>query len=440
MRDLSVTTTPLASTLLAIRDFSPTVYAGYTTLNGLKQLTAGTPLTDAVIAQGTRLTAAETLAAPLTSLTSTLIAVRNLTAGTPLYTTVTGYNTRLTALENLSGSPSSTLYTTLTGHSTTLSDVGTRLSAAENLNGTATTLTSTVKQVRDLTSGTPLFTAVDGLRTLASGTALTDAVIGMRDMSVTGSALVTAVKQSQTDAALLFQQAKLAYANDSALAASTAALQSRLSSASVTLSFALPVLGGYDTGVALADWHSAIRATAFNNGKMPAFTVPAGAGGKYALQAGGRLHGLSSTDYYWIMYARLFRGGAMVDDLCFSISGGASGAQPGIMRGDISTTCSWAGTLLAGDVVKLMYLVSGTTPNSAEFGLGQGNVNGAQWFVRAHSTAAETAAATSTHEQPGKDVSSRMCVSRCSSLFLSPGSGPIRSSLPRRALSHFEHE
>jgi hypothetical protein len=177
MRDLTVTTTPLVSTLL-----------------GLKLLTAGTTLTDAVIAQGTRLTAAETLAAPLTSLTTTLIAVRDFTPGTFLYTNVSGYNTRLiavetlnsvgstalytavtgqgtrlTALENMSGTPNSTLYTTVTGY-------GTRLAAAENLNGVATTLTNTVKQVRDLNSGTPLFTVVDNMRTLAAGTSLTNTV------------------------------------------------------------------------------------------------------------------------------------------------------------------------------------------------------------------------------------------------------------------------
>jgi hypothetical protein len=173
------------------------------------------------------LTAAETLAAPLTTLTSTLIAVRNFTSGTQLYTTVTGYNTRLTALENLSGTPSSTLYTTLTSHTSTLTDVGTRLTAAENLNGVTTTLTTVVKAVRDLTAGytitdaligmrdltvttTPIastllairdfsptvyvgYTTLNGLKSLTAGTTLTDAVIGMRDMSVTGSALVTSI-------------------------------------------------------------------------------------------------------------------------------------------------------------------------------------------------------------------------------------------------------
>jgi hypothetical protein len=144
----------LTNTVLATRDFTPTAYAGYTTLNGLKSLTGGTALTDAV------------------------------------------------------------------------NDHETRLLAAENLNGVATTLTNTVKQVRDLTTGTPLFTAVDGLRTLTAGTTLTNTVIGLRDMTAAGGSLVTAVKQSQFDVTLLFAQTQQSFANDSALSARLLAAES----------------------------------------------------------------------------------------------------------------------------------------------------------------------------------------------------------------------
>jgi hypothetical protein len=178
--------TELSGRVTAAEQMSGTATPLTTTVKALRDLTAGSPLTDALIGM-------RDMSVTTTPLVSTLISVRDFTSGTPLYTTISGYNTRLIALENLSGSPSSTLYTTLTGHTSTLSIYGTRLSAAENLNGTATTLTNTVKQVRDLTTGTPLFTAVDGLHTLAAGTSLTDAVIGMRDMSVAGSTLVTSI-------------------------------------------------------------------------------------------------------------------------------------------------------------------------------------------------------------------------------------------------------
>jgi hypothetical protein len=81
----------------------------------------------------------------------------------------------------------------------------------------ATVLTNTVKQVRDLTSGTPLFTAVDGLRTLTAGTTLTNTVVGLRDMTAAGGSIVTAVKQAQTDATALYALTKQAFANDTAL-------------------------------------------------------------------------------------------------------------------------------------------------------------------------------------------------------------------------------
>jgi hypothetical protein len=76
----------------------------------------------------------------------------------------------------------------------------TRLSAAEDINGVPTTLTNTIKQVRDLTAGTTLYTAVNNMRTLVSGTTLTNTVIALRDGTGT-SALVTSVKALQTSAA-----------------------------------------------------------------------------------------------------------------------------------------------------------------------------------------------------------------------------------------------
>jgi hypothetical protein len=159
--NLSGVASTLTNTVKQVRDLT-TGTPLYTAVNNMRTMVAGTALTNAVIGM-------RDMSVSTSTLVSTLIAVRDFTSGTPLYTTVTGYNTRLTAVETLSGTPTSTLYTTVTGY-------GTRLSAAENLNGIATTLTDTVKQVRDLTSGTPLYTAVNNMRTLVAGTALTNAV------------------------------------------------------------------------------------------------------------------------------------------------------------------------------------------------------------------------------------------------------------------------
>jgi hypothetical protein len=223
MRDLSVTTTTLASTLLAIRDFTPTAFLGYTTLNGIKSLTAGTTLTntliairdftptaftgyttlnglkslsagtvltDAVLAQGTRLSAAENLNGVATPLTDTVKQVRDLASGTPLYTAVNNMRTLVSG---------TALTDAVNGHEI-------RLLAAENLNGISTNLTNTVKQVRDLTSGTALYTAVNNMRTLVSGTPLTDAVLALRDYTPTSylgyttlnSALATIASHTST--------------------------------------------------------------------------------------------------------------------------------------------------------------------------------------------------------------------------------------------------
>jgi hypothetical protein len=228
--NLNGTATALTTTVKQVRDLT-TGTALFSAVNGLRTLTAGTALTNTVLglrdltaaggsmvtavkqaqtnvtalsvqmtqayandtALADRLSAAETISAPMTALTATLTAVRDFTSGTPLYTIVTGYNTRLTALETLSGTPTSTLYTTVSGY-------GTRLSAAENLNGAATPLTNTVKQVRDLTTGTPLFTAVNDMRTLVAGSNLTDTLLALRD-GTGNSALVTSLHSLQNHSA-----------------------------------------------------------------------------------------------------------------------------------------------------------------------------------------------------------------------------------------------
>jgi hypothetical protein len=121
-----------ATRLSAAENLNGTATPLTTAVQSVRDLSAGYPITDALIGM-------RDLSVTTTTLVSTLIAVRDLSSGTPLYTTVTGYNTRLTAVENLSGTPTSTLHTTVIAY-------GTRISAAENLNGTATTLTDTVKQ------------------------------------------------------------------------------------------------------------------------------------------------------------------------------------------------------------------------------------------------------------------------------------------------------
>jgi len=176
---LGLPSTPLTETLAAVRDLS----AGtplYTAVNNLRTLTPGTMLTD------------------------TLIQVRDLNAGTPLYTAVTDQNTRLTAAESLSGVPSSALYTAVTGLQSTVSGQGTRLTAAEggltdlttrvaaaeNLNGTATTLTTTVLALRDLTGGSTLVTTVTGLRDNSGSSALVTTLGSLRNKTDTGSVLI----------------------------------------------------------------------------------------------------------------------------------------------------------------------------------------------------------------------------------------------------------
>jgi len=187
--------------------------------------TAATALT-------TRVSAAENLDGTATTLTTTVIGLRDLTATTAplvsrfltaesrlasLNTTVGGYGTRLTAAEGtattLTGrvtaaesaataldtrvssaeSAATTLTSRVSAAESAATALATRVSAAENLNGVPTTLTTAMLAVRDLTSGTPLYTVVDNLRTLTAGTTLTDAVIGLRDLTATSSTLVTAI-------------------------------------------------------------------------------------------------------------------------------------------------------------------------------------------------------------------------------------------------------
>jgi hypothetical protein len=160
MRDLSITTTPLASTLMAVRNLTSGTPL-YSAVNGMRTLTAGTPLTD------------------------TLIAIRDFTP-----TAFTGYTT-------LNGLKSLTAGTVLTD---AVLAQGTRITAAENLNGVATSLTDTVKQVRDFTSGTPLYTAVNNMRTLVAGSNLTDTLLALRD-GTGNSALVTSLHSLQNHSA-----------------------------------------------------------------------------------------------------------------------------------------------------------------------------------------------------------------------------------------------
>jgi len=176
---LGLPSTPLTVTLAAVRDLSSGTPL-YTAIDNLRTLTPGTTLTD------------------------TLIQVRDLTSGTPLYTAVTDLNTRLTAAESLSGAPSSALYTAVTGLQSTVSGQGTRLTAAEggltdlttrvaaaeNLNGTATTLTTTVLALRDLTGGSTLVTTVTGLRDNSGSSALVTTLGSLRNKTDTGSALI----------------------------------------------------------------------------------------------------------------------------------------------------------------------------------------------------------------------------------------------------------
>jgi hypothetical protein len=76
MRDMSVPTSALVSTLISVRDF-----------------TSGTPLYTTVTGYNTRLVAAENLNGIATTLTNTVKQVRDLTTGTPLYTAVDGLRT-----------------------------------------------------------------------------------------------------------------------------------------------------------------------------------------------------------------------------------------------------------------------------------------------------------------------------------------------------------
>jgi hypothetical protein len=209
MRTL-VAGTALTDAVLAIRDFTPTAFLGYTTLNGIKSIAAGQPITDALIGM-------RDMSVTTTTLVSTLLAVRDLTSGTPLYSAVNNMRTlvagttltdTLIALRDVTPTAYAS-YTTLNGlksltPGTTLTDAvlaqGTRISAAENLNGVPTTLTDTVKQVRDLTAGTPLFTAVDNMRTLVAGSNLTDTLLALRD-GTGNSALVTSVHNLQNHSA-----------------------------------------------------------------------------------------------------------------------------------------------------------------------------------------------------------------------------------------------
>ena len=150
----------------------------YTAVDGLRTLTAGTTLTNTVI--GLR---------DLTAAGGTLVAtVKDIRDFSP--TAYAGYTT-------LNGLKSLTSGTVLTD---AVNDHALRLLAAENLNGTPTTLTNTVKQVRDLTTGTLLYTAVNNMRTLVAGTTLTNTLIALRDVTGT-SAMVTSVKSLQTGAA-----------------------------------------------------------------------------------------------------------------------------------------------------------------------------------------------------------------------------------------------
>jgi len=174
MRDLSTTTTPLALTLLALRDFTPTAYAGYRTLEGLRALTPGSPLTDAVLEQGTRLTTAEGAAAALADRLTT-------DEGN-----IAALSTRVTDAEGAAVTLTTRVGTAESG----LTGLTTRVSAAENLNGTATTLSTTVLALRDLTGGSTLVNTVTGLRDNSGSSALVTTLGSLRNKTDSSSALI----------------------------------------------------------------------------------------------------------------------------------------------------------------------------------------------------------------------------------------------------------
>jgi len=130
---------------------------------------------------------------PGTTLTDTLIQVRDLTVGTPLYaavtglqTTVSGQGTRLTSAEG-AATALATRVTNAEGAATALTA---RVSAAENLNGIATTLTTTVLALRDLTGSSTLVTTLKGLRDNSGSSALVTALGNLRNRTDSGSALI----------------------------------------------------------------------------------------------------------------------------------------------------------------------------------------------------------------------------------------------------------
>jgi hypothetical protein len=204
------TLTNHATRLSAAENLNGTATPLTTSVQSVRDLSAGSPLTDAVIGM-------RDLSVTTTALASTLLAVRDLTSGTPLYSAVNGLRTLVagttltdTLIAIRDFTPTAfTVYTTLNGlksltPGTVLTDAvlaqGTRISAAENINGAPTTLTDTVKQVRDLTAGTPLFTAVDSMRTLVAGSNLTDTLLALRD-GTGNSALVTSLQSLQNHSA-----------------------------------------------------------------------------------------------------------------------------------------------------------------------------------------------------------------------------------------------
>jgi microcystin-dependent protein len=141
------------------------------TIKALRDLTAGSALTNAVLTQGARLDAAENLNGDPTTLTDTLMAVRNLTAGTPLYTAVNN------------------LRTLVAGTELTDAVIGMR-----DLTVTTTPLVSTLLSIRDFTptsfSG---YRVLNDLRSFTPGSNLTDTVLGLRDLSTPDTALVSSI-------------------------------------------------------------------------------------------------------------------------------------------------------------------------------------------------------------------------------------------------------
>jgi len=117
---------------------------------------------------------------------------------------LTDLNARLSAAESLSGSPTSALYTTVTGlqsnvsaHGTRLttaegglSDLAIRVAAAENLDGVPTLLTDTVKAMRDLTGNSTLVTTVLGLRDGTGNSTLVTTLTNLRNGTDSSSALI----------------------------------------------------------------------------------------------------------------------------------------------------------------------------------------------------------------------------------------------------------